>query len=306
MDAKQLLIDAHHHLWALDGSVSYPWLEEKPVRGFFLGDYTSIKRPFLVEDLKRHIPKGYHLAGSVHCEAEAHRSQPLKETEWINSVYTDHKLPTAHVGWAEFGTPKCSEQLDAQMNSPLFRGVRAKPVTAVTSAQINQVKGNAGSLQDRQWCDGLIMLEERNLSWDLRVPAWHLSDAAKTLEARPKLRVILNHTGLPWDRTSLGVDTWRTGMRALADNPNVAVKLSELGSPWHEWDYKANLELLCETIDLFGPNRCLFASNFPVSSLAISYADWLGLVEAAISFSAPDYRQNILHDNALHWYRLTN
>lgn len=304
MKVDQLLIDAHHHLWALDGSVNYPWLEEHPVSNFFLGDYKAIRQPFLTSDLKGLIPAGYHIAGSVHCEAEAHRSHAIRETNWITSTHTQHELPTAHVGWADFGSPECAKQLDAQMASPLFRGVRVKPVTATTPDMAKHVRGDNGSLQDRQWCKGLTLLEGRDLSWDLRVPAWHLTHAADTLEAFPQLRVILNHTGLPWDRTSQGLSTWRAGMRALADNPNVAVKLSELGTPWHPWNPQANRELLCETIALFGPTRCLFASNFPVSSLAISYADWLGLIEDAISISAPEYRQNILYTNALHWYRL--
>lgn len=306
MHVDQRLIDAHHHLWALDGGVSYPWLEEHPVRGFFLGDYKAIRQPFLTSDLKRLIPSGYRLAGSVHCEAEAHRSHAMRETQWVTSIHDQHELPTAHVGWVDFGSPECDKQLDAQMTSPLFRGVRVKPATATTPDTADHIRGDKGSMQDRHWQKGLALLEERDLSWDLRVPAWHLAQAADTLQSFPQLRVILNHTGLPWDRTPQGLDTWRAGMHSLAANPNVAVKLSELGSPWHAWDYKANLEILCETIDLFGPNRCLFASNFPVSSLAISYADWLELIEAAISFSAPNYRQNILHDNALHWYRLTN
>lgn len=304
MNAEQPLIDAHHHLWALDGSVAYPWLEERPVAGFFLGDNQAIRQPFLIADLKALIPEGYRLAGSVHCEAEAERSQAVRETLWIAATHERHGLPTAHVGWAAFGRPECAAQLDAQMASPLFRGVRAKPLTAATPDQAAHVRGDSGTLQDRHWCEGLAMLVERGLSWDLRVPAWHLQEAADALEAFPGLRVILNHTGLPWDRSLQGLAIWRSGMRALAANPDVAVKLSELGTPWHDWDPSANLDLLCETLELFGPERCLFASNFPVSSLRVSYRDWLALVEAVISSTTPDYRQAILHDNAVHWYRL--
>ncbi len=98
-------------------------------------------------------------------------------------------------------------------------------------------------------------------------------------------------------------------MRALADNPNVAVKLSELGTPWHAWDAGANRELLCEVLDIFGAQRCLFASNFPVSGLKVSYGDWLALVTSAIEqTTSADLCQNtldkVLHDNAIHWYRL--
>lgn len=305
MKTEQPLIDAHHHFWALDGSVHYPWLEDRPVDNFFLGDYGVIRRPFLANHIRALIPGGYCLSASVHCEAEAERTDAMMETRWITALHHAQHLPCAHVGWAPLGQPACARYLDEQMTSPIFRGVRAKPVTAAAPDQIGEIHGMPGSLQDNNWCNDLALLTERNLSWDLRVPAWHLAEAATVLEDHPSLRVILNHTGLPWDRTPAGLSQWREGMRALAAHPNVAVKLSELGTPFHAWDAGANLDLLCETLALFGHERCLFASNFPVSGLKVSYSDWLDLVEAAIARSVPHARQAVLHDNAMHWYRLT-
>jgi predicted TIM-barrel fold metal-dependent hydrolase len=208
------------------------------------------------------------------------------------------------VGWAPFGKKECAAVLDAQCKSPLFRGVRAKPVTAPRPEQAKAMYGQPRTLQDKRWLEGLALLEERRLSWDLRVPAWHLKDAAIALEAVPELRVVLNHTGLPWDRSKAGLQTWREGMHRLADNPNVCVKLSELGSPWYPWRREDNLPLLCEALTIFGPERCLYASNFPVSGLQVSYADWLALVEEAIAQTYPQARDAVLFRNACYWYRL--
>lgn len=304
MAKPQPLIDAHHHFWALDGSVHYPWLEDRPVGNFFLGNYDAIRRPFLADHLRALVPGGYHLIGSVHCEAEAERTEAIAENHWVTTLSRAEHLPCAHVGWAPLGRSDCVRYLDEQRASPLFRGIRAKPVTAATPEQVANVRGTSGSLQDQRWCSDLALLAERELSWDLRVPAWHLEEAAGVLETHPSLRVILNHTGLPWDRTPRGLSQWRAGMKALASNPNVAVKLSELGTPFHSWDAQANLDLLCEALTLFGPERCLFASNAPVSGLQISYSGWLSLVEEAIARISPHARQAVLHDNAVSWYRL--
>lgn len=303
--SEQPLIDSHHHFWALDGSVHYPWLEDDINDHFFLGDYASIRQPFLPADLRAQIPPGYRLAGTVHCEAESTREAPEVETRWLSQLAQQQGLPVALVGWAAFGDPACETQLERQSQSSLFRGVRAKPVTAARPEQYADTLDASGSLQDAAWTRGLRMLEERDLSWDLRVPAWHLADAAKVLEGTPGLRVILNHTGLLWDRSEHGLAGWREGMHALAANPNVAVKLSELGSPMAAWDERQNIALLAEAIDIFGAERCLFASNFPVTGLNASYATWLAMVEQAIADTAPDARQAILHDNAVHWYRLS-
>lgn len=304
MTRTQWLIDAHHHFWALDGTLNYPWLEDQPVQDFFLGRYDDICRPFLPDDLRRRVPANYRLMGSVHCEAEADREQACAETEWLTGLAESSGLPLAHVGWAAFGQEECAVQLDRQMRSPLFRGVRAKPLTARHPEQLQAVRGQPGSLQDDTWCSGLGLLAERDLSWDLRVPAWHLSEAAERLQEHPSLRVVLNHCGLPWDRTDAGLRLWRQGIEALAANPQVCVKLSELGTPGRQWHAEDNLALLQELIRAFGPKRCLFASNAPVSGLQVSHADWLALVERAISREAPDARDDILWRNAVHWYRL--
>jgi len=304
MSQLQWLIDAHHHLWSLDGQIHYPWLEEQPVPDFFLGDYRAIRRPFMPSDLRSLVPRGYRLLGSVHCEAEAERRQACDETRWVSGLSASLGLPSAHVGWAAFGNAECAAQLDDQMRSPLFRGVRAKPVTAVAPDRIDEVRNSPGSLQDERWCSGLALLAERGLSWDLRVPAWHLAEAAERLQSNPSLRVILNHSGLPWDRTASGLSEWRRGLAALAANDRVCVKLSELGTPGRAWHADDNLALLCELIRIFGPERCLFASNAPVSGLQVGYGDWLALVEQAIRHTAPEARDAILWRNALHWYRL--
>ncbi|KEA63962.1 L-fuconolactone hydrolase [Marinobacterium lacunae] len=300
----QRLIDAHHHFWILGQQLDYPWLGDQPVHDFFLGDYTAIRRAFQPSNLRRLIPQGYVLIGSVHCEAEAARHQAVEETFWVETLARTQELPTAHVGWAGFGTDTCASELDQQLCSALFRGVRAKPVTAKRPDQLHTVRGQPGSLQDDRWCSGLQLLAERDLSWDLRVPAWHLSEAAERLQEHPTLRVILNHCGLPWDRSEQGLRSWRQGIAALASNPNVCVKLSELGTPGRPWIAEDNRALLVELLQVFGPQRCLYASNAPVSGLQVGYADWLALVESVITQVVPNARDDVLWRNAARWYRL--
>ena len=307
MTTKQYLLDAHHHFWDLHSDdVHYPWLTDNIVEPFFLGDYTSIRKPFFSTQLQQLTPPGYHLLGSVHCEAEARRSDALAETQWLNQQHQQTTLPTALVGWVDFMADDCAQQLDQQMQSPLFRGVRAKPTTADSATHALQHKQAPGSLQDRQWQRGLALLQEHQLSWDLRVPAWHLEEAAEVLTHYPDLTVIINHCGLPWDRSDKGLEQWQRGIHALANNPRVCVKLSELSTPNSDWNAENNKKLLCQLITIMGADRCLFASNAPVSNLQVSYADWLSLVEQAIAISAPEARDNILWRNAVRWYRLTD
>src|SRR5438105_1667619 len=82
-------------------------------------------------------------------------------------------------------------------------------------------------LQDRRWPAALERLRQHGLSWDLRVPFWHLEEAAALLREVPALPVVLEHAGLPWDRSDAGLTRWRRGMAALAAHEQVHVKLSE-------------------------------------------------------------------------------
>lgn len=161
-----------------------------------------------------------------------------------------------------------------------------------------------GSLQDERLRRGLVALERHGLMWDLRVPGAHLKEAATLVSDVPGLRVMLNHCGLPWDRSAAGLNQWREGLDALAAQPDVWVKLSELGCPHRAYDETENQVLLDEVLGILGGERACFASNAPVAGLRVSYARWLGMVEAAIARVSPKHRQDVLWQNAVRCYGL--
>jgi predicted TIM-barrel fold metal-dependent hydrolase len=120
----------------------------------------------------------------------------------------------------------------------------------------------------------------------------------------PQLTIALNHHGLAWDRSESGLAQWRRGMEALAGHPNVCVKLSEFGLRGQPWDFEANARIVRETLDLFGWQRCMFASNFPVAGLRIGYA---ALVDALLRMLAPlgePQQRAVMGGNALRFYRI--
>ena len=93
-------------------------------------------------------------------------------------------------------------------------------------------------------------------------------------------------------------------MRTLAAQPNVAAKISGLGMFEPNWTADSIRPLVLATIEIFGPERCLFASNFPVDKLASDYDRiWQAFDQITTDFSA-DERRKLFHDNAAHFYRL--
>ena len=118
----------------------------------------------------------------------------------------------------------------------------------------------------------LQLLRRFGLCFDLQTPWWHLHEAAQLARTYPDTQIILNHAGLPADRSSQGLEGWKREMATLAQCPNVAVKISGIGVPGQVWTAAANRSIVLGVIDLFGTGRAMFASNFPVDSLCATFS----------------------------------
>ncbi len=296
------IIDAHHHFWDLENSgIHYPWLHNKEPEAFFLGDYTQLRQNYLPDDHLRNA--GQHLIEkTVHVEAECSRDEQVAETQWLNELHAKTGLPNAIVAHAWFHTANAAAVLEEQASYSLVRGIRSKPVTR--SSPEATLASHEGTMQDPAWVAGLKRLRQHNLSWDLRVPAWHLLEAAEILRQIPDTPVVLNHTGFPWNRSEDGLAMWRRGMRALAEHPTCFCKLSCLCLPDGPWNYDSNRALVLETIDLFGAERCMFASNFPVDGLRVDMNTmWRDYKRIVGDFSPAD-QQRLFYGSAAAFYRV--
>jgi predicted TIM-barrel fold metal-dependent hydrolase len=294
------IVDAHHHFWDLDRNY-YPWLSDHEETHFFLGDYTAIKRNYLPDDYRRDA-EGFEVVATVHVEAEWDRERQVAETEWLHEVNAAHGLPSVVVGHVWLAADNCAEVLREHMKHPLFRGVRSKPVTSLSPDTMTP--GAPGTIQDPAWRRGLARLDELGLTYDLRVPYWHLHEAAEAIAAHPNLDVVLNHTGFPWDRSEAGIAAWRKAMKAIAACPNVRVKLSELGLKDAPWTVDGNRGVVLDAVEIFGVERCMWASNFPVAGLRIGYRAQLeGMLEILGDLSS-DQTDQVFRRNAAAFYRI--
>lgn len=294
------IVDSHHHLWDLDRN-RYPWLSDHPEPNFFLGDYSALKRNYLPEDYKRDAA-GFRIVKTVHCEAEWDRDDQVAETEWLTAIAGAHGMPNAIVGHVWLDDPEVEAKLEGHCRSPLMRGIRSKPVTSATIAAARP--DGARSLADPAWRRGYEALGRFALSYDLRVPFWHLGEAAAIIEKHPEIPVVVNHTGFPWDRSEAGLAAWRAEMTRIAAIPWVYLKLSELGLKDAPWTVDSNRRVVLEALEIFGVERCMWASNFPPASLRIGFRDQLdGFFDILSGLTRPEL-EAVFHDNATHFYRL--
>jgi predicted TIM-barrel fold metal-dependent hydrolase len=296
------IVDAHHHLWDLSRG-SYPWLQQDyDADKFFLGDYRPLCQNFLPEDY-RNASAGCNVVATVHVEAERDRSEQVAETAWLHEMHAQHGFPNAVVAHAWLDRPDTEERLRQHLRYPLVRGIRSKPVTSASPA--HSVRGRPGTMQDEKWLRGLSLLPQLGLSWDLRVPSWHLAEAADVAAQFPALPIVLNHHGFAWDRSEEGLRRWRGAMAVLARQPNVHVKLSEFGLRGRPWSWDDNARIVRATLAIFGWQRCMFASNFPVAGLRIGYPALVqGVLRMLDGLDAAQQRA-VMCDNALAFYRIT-
>jgi predicted TIM-barrel fold metal-dependent hydrolase len=294
------IVDAHHHLWDL-GNGRYPWLQGDYHEDFFLGDYHSLCRDFLPQTFLA-LTEKQRLVGTVHVEAERARDEQVAETLWLEQVNARYGFPSAIVAHAWFDREDSAEILAAQAARPLVKGIRSKPLTSA-SPDVS-ITGAKGTMQDPKWLEGFARLADHDLSWDLRVPPWHLVEAAGVAAMFPQIRIALNHTGFAWDRSPQGMARWRKGLEALALQPNVHIKLSEFGLKDSPWNYADNRVVVLTALEIFGPERCMFASNFPVAGLRAAYDTIANGVADMLAPMGRAVQEAVFAGNAQRFYRL--
>ena len=294
------IVDAHHHFWNLDRNY-YPWLCDKKPIPFRYGDYSAIRRNYLPADFRRDSAD-FRIVKTVHMEAEWDRADPVAETRWIETINREFGLPSACIGHAEPDRADIEDVLAGHAKSPLVRGIRHKPRAA--SNPRDAKRGEPGSMDDPRWRAGYALLERFGLSYDLQTPWWHLDAAAALAADFPRIPIVINHTGLPADRSAEGLAGWRRALETVAAQPDVAIKISGLGRAGLPWTVEANGPIIRDTISIFGADRCMFASNYPVDSLAGSYRTIFSGFLAAVADRPRDEQLKLFHGNATRIYRL--
>jgi predicted TIM-barrel fold metal-dependent hydrolase len=294
------IVDAHVHFWDITRNY-VPWLCDEPPIAFRYGDYSGIRRNYLPDDYRADAAR-HRVMKTVYVETEWHPSSHLDETRWVEQLIARYGMPTVMVASARLDGDDVERVLASLASFPFVRGIRHKPRVASSPASV--VRGAPGSMSDPKWRAGFALLERYGLSFDLQVPYWHLREALELACDFPDASIILDHAGLPADRSPQGIAAWREAMRALARAHNVTVKVSGLGQPDRPWTLEHNRALVLDTIDIFGVERCMFASNFPVDKLVTSFDTLMSGYKAMVNHRSLEDQRRLFHDNAVRIYRL--
>ena len=292
------IVDAHHHLWDLN-ACHYPWLMARGVRRFF-GDPTPIQKNYLVDDFRQDVTD-YELAASVHVQVGVAPGDELEETAWLQKTGDDSGLPTAIVAFCELDRPEAPGLLAAQLEYSRVRGARQ---IIGRSDEEDAITGSGGLLDNPVWCENLGLLGELGLSFDLQLTPGQVPRVAEVLAETPNTDIALCHCGSPWDQSPDGLESWRAGLRLLASLPNVYCKISGLGMFDHDWTNDSIRPIVESCIEIFGADRAMFGSNFPVDKLHATYTQVWRAYEEITSGLSEFEQSRLFRDTARDFYRL--
>lgn len=297
MPGRLPFIDAHVHLWDL-GHIRYPWLMPPFADDGPNGSVAAIAQTYLLDDYLADAA-GWDVRGIVHVDAGADPGDALKETDWLQAMADTRGMPNAIVAFAALDDLEIKRLLAAQAARPGVRGIRQivnwhpDPRRSYTPRDLTT---------DERWTAGFALLHKHGLSFDLQAYPGQFPRLAATIAGEPATPVILNHAGMMLGED--GHDAWHIGMRALAALPNVSVKLSGMGFAFRPWSVAQARRYVLETIDLFGTDRVMFASDFPTDKLFGGFDQHLDAYNAIVADFSDDERRAMFAGNANRIYRL--
>ena len=312
------IVDPHHHLW------------DRP------------ESRYMLDDLLADTGGGHSVTATVFVECMSmYRAdgpealRPVGETEFANGVaaqsasgaFGDTRVCAGIVGFADLTLGAVvDEVLDAHVSRApdRFRGIRhAVGWDASDSVRNSHTRPPARLMHDDAWREGLRRVAARGLVFEAWLYHPQLDDLVSLAHACPGASIVLDHFGGPLgigpyaDRRAEVYEEWKGRIAAVAECPNVTVKLGGLamainGFGWHKRPAPpgsreladAGRDYYLHAIDCFGPHRCMFESNFPVDKVSCGYTVlWNAFKRIAAGFSA-DEKRAMFHDTAVRVYRL--
>lgn len=277
-----MIVDAHHHLWRDDQG--YAWLDDPYL--------APIRRTFTPADLRAELTANgvdrTILVEGGRCDVD--------EAGLLLGYLPDIPELAGVVAWAN----PASSILEKTLGS-----YRALPGGDRLVGIREQIQGfdDPGYLDRDDVRRGLRAIGEAGLAFDLCIRADQLGAAARAARDLPSVRFVLDHLGKPAIRDG-GFASWAAGLATLAENPNVTAKLSGLvtEASWQTWTAGDLRPYVEEAVRLFGAERLMFGSDWPVCLLATPYAKWVSVLTSILP---ADTHEMIFGGTAERTYRLT-
>jgi L-fuconolactonase len=274
-----LRVDAHHHLWQYSPE-EYGWID---------ASMQPLQRDFLPPDLAALCAEA-----GVDATIAVQARQTLDETRWLLSLAAEHPLIRGVVGWADIAAEGFADSLPTLTANPLLKGLRH-----VVQAEPD------GFLDAPAFNRGIAALRDSGLVYDILIFARQLPEAVRFVDRHPRQSFVLDHIAKP-SIAAGEIAAWAADIRELARRPNVACKLSGMvtEADWHTWTPASLRPYFDAVLEAFTPGRLMIGTDWPVMTVACSYAQWWQTVAGWLAPLSSGERAQIEGLTASRLYRL--
>jgi L-fuconolactonase len=275
-------IDAHQHFWIYNKE-DYTWIDDR---------MNILKRNFLPEDLHPVLGKN-GFSGTIAVQAR----QTTRETRWLLQLAEKYDFIKGVVGWADLRSEKLRSQLDEFCLSEKFAGVR----------HVVHDEPDDGFMLRDDFLEGIRILKEYNLTYDLLLFPKHLHVAEAVVSMFPDQKFVVDHIAKPLIKDHVTAP-WKEDMFELARHPNVWCKLSGIvtEADWQNHCQEDFIPYLDIAYQAFGPGRLMAGSDWPVCLIADEYDRVIGIVENYISRLPEGSGERIMGMNCSEFYGIRN
>ncbi len=274
-----MIIDSHQHFWNYEAE-----------KDAWITDEMAVLRNDFQPDALQKILEEQNISGCIAVQAD----QSVEETYRLINWADEYDFIKGVVGWIDLKGSGLEMELGKLRIFEKLKGFR----------HILQAEEPEFML-DNRFVKGLSLLAKYGYSYDLLVLPRHLPATVKLVEQLPDLHFVLDHLAKPLIKEAK-TEPWRTDLEKLAAFPNVSAKLSGLVTEgdWDNVRYEKLQTYLEIAMELFGPDRLMYGSDWPVMLLATGYDGWIKMVEQFLSKYPFDVKEKVLYQNAERVYKL--
>lgn len=250
-----MTLDAHQHFWKFD-----------PVRDQWIDDSMPVlRRDFLPDELTR-IYAQHGIDGCVAVQAD----QSPAETRFLLDLAAQYPIIKGVVGWVDLRATDLEAQLEAYTAFPVLKGFR----------HIVQGEPDVNFMLRPDFRRGIGLLEKYGFTYDILIFPYQMGAALELVRAYPQQRFVLDHLGKPYIKDGFYAG-WATMLRALGQCDNLWCKVSGLvtEADWQHWTDGDMVPYLDTAFEVFGPQRLMYGSDWPVSLLGGEYGRVKGIVD---------------------------
>jgi L-fuconolactonase len=278
------IVDSHVHLYDVE-RLSYGWLKSVP----------KIDRTSLLEDFDK-ARGSIEVDTIIFAEVAVDPGLHLAEARFVQEMAGRDPRLRAMVAHAPLEKGAAVEaDLAALMENRALRGIR----------RLIETEKDPSFCLEPGFIEAVKLLPRHGLSFDICVKHWAMVFALELARRCPDVSFVLDHIGKPGIRQGLW-EPWASQIRELAQRPNVTVKLSGVitEADHAHWKTSDVMPYVAHVIDCFGFERCMYGSDWTVSSLTHAYPAWVEMLDEAIVGASLDEKRQLFRETAERTYRL--